>query len=133
MPAPLSHDLRCRVIAAWQNDHSSRDTLARTFQIGRATVTRWITRYRQSGSVAPLPHGGGQPALIPDGSLGIVRTLVEEQPDATLPELRDNYAACTAQVVSRATMSRALVRLELTRKKNDSGGRALPPGRDRAL
>ena len=117
MPAPLSIDLRTRVITAWLNDHSSRDALAQTFQIGRATVTRWISLFRQTGSVAPLPHGGGQPALIPDSSLGILRTLVEDQPDSTLPELRDNYAACTAQRVSRATVSRALSRLDLTRKK----------------
>src|SRR5579884_3445749 len=103
MPAPLSLDLRTRVIAAWLNGHSSRDSLAQTFQVGRATVNRWIRLYRQTGSAAPLPHGGGQPALIPETSLGILRTLVEEQPDSTLPELRDNYAACTDQRVSRAT------------------------------
>jgi transposase len=117
MPAPLSTDLRSRVIAAWQNHYFSRDDLAQTFQIGRATVTRWIDRFRLTGSVAPLSHGGGQPALISDATVGIIRTLVEEQPDSTLPELQADYQACTDQQVSPATISRALRRLNLTRKK----------------
>lgn len=49
--------------------------------------------------------------------LGILRTLVEEQPDATLPELNQGYAECTDQLVSPSTIGRALNRLDMTRKK----------------
>lgn len=133
MPAPYSNDLRSRVLSTWQSDPSSRPSLPTLFQIGRATVTRWITSFRQTGSVAPKPHGGGQKHRIPQESLGIVRTLVEEHPDATLPELLDDYQACTQQRVGATTMSRALDRLDLTRKKNTSGSRALPPRRRGAV
>jgi transposase len=120
MPAPLSSDLRCRVIAAWQANPASRASLPQLFRIAPATLTRWIALFRQTGSVEPRPHGGGASALIPNSCLGIVLTLAQEHPDATLGELCDDYACCTDQSVSIMTLDRALDRLELTRKKKHS-------------
>jgi hypothetical protein len=46
LPAPLSLDLRSRVIAAWPSgEHGSWEELAATFRIDRATVNRLIRRF----------------------------------------------------------------------------------------
>ena len=59
MPAPYSIDLRLRVIAACKRGVFTELEVAETFGIGEATVRRWKRRERESGSVEPLPHGGG--------------------------------------------------------------------------
>lgn len=121
MPAPLSTDLRLRVIAAWQSgEHGSWEELAATFRIGRATVNRLIRRFRETGSVEPAPHAGGPGPLIPEESLLAVWELVQDRPDATVEEFADEYAKLTGVRVSRATMGRALERLSLSRKKRPS-------------
>jgi transposase len=121
VPAPLSSDLRSRVIAAWQSgEHSSWDELAATFRIGRATVNRLIRRFRETGSVEPAPHAGGMEPLIPEESLLLVWELVQARPDGTVEEFADEYAKLTGVRVSRATMGRALERLSLSRKKRPS-------------
>ena len=127
MPAPLSDDLRQRVIDAWRQGQGTLEQLAETFRIGRTTLRRWVDRFRTTGSVDPLPHGGGHPSLIPPDSLGIVMTLVEEHNDATLPQLAQDYSACTDQPVSCSTLGRALKRLDITRKKKRPRRPNAPP------
>jgi transposase len=120
MAAPLSNDLRERLIAAWKAKEGTWDELAARFQVGTATVDRWLRRYRKTGAVDPKPHGGGQKPRIPDEQLPVLRALVDEQPDRTLAELREVYAERTKAQVGRATIGRALARLGLTRKKKPS-------------
>ena len=119
MPQPLSKDLRERVIAAWQSrTYSSWNEIADTFGVGRATVNRWIRRFRVTGGVDAAPHGGGIEHLIPEDRLLAVWELVEEQPDRTVEELAGVYHETYGVSVSRATMGRALARLGVSRKKS---------------
>jgi len=121
VPAPLSADLRSRIIAAWQSgEHSSWDQIAATFRVGRATVNRLIRRFRETGSVEPAPHAGGVEPLVSEEGLLEVWELVQERPDRTVDEFADEYAKQTGVRVSRATMGRALERLGLSRKKRRS-------------
>lgn len=109
---------------------------AARFQVGTATVTRWWRRWRTTGSVAPAPHGGGMPPLIPDGDLHRVRALVEEDSDATLQRLCDRYTDGFGIPMNQGTMSRALDRAEVSRKEVPlrlGAGRATRPGTDRDL
>jgi transposase len=86
---PLSNDLRKRIIAAVDNQEGSRRQIARRFKVDVSCITRLLQLRRQTGSIAPRPHGGGiTPTLDQDG-LGQLRRLVEEHPDATLRDLRD--------------------------------------------
>jgi transposase len=69
--------------------------------------------HRNTGSLAPRPHGGGNPAALGPEDLERLRELVRQQPDATLEELRQRLGApCSAM-----TVSRALRKLGLPRKK----------------
>jgi len=78
---PLSKDLRERIVQAVNHNEDPRRALARRFQVN-------VSFIRQTGSLEPGPHGGGKQSTLDRDGLEKLRGLVEEQPDATLEELR---------------------------------------------
>ena len=118
MPAPLSIDLRQRVVAAYQDKEGSMRHLSERFKVSLSFVRDLTRQYRQTGTVAPKPHGGGAIAKLGVAQLPIVRALVEDQPDALLEELCERFAEKTGVMVSISTMHRAVHRLKLSVKKN---------------
>jgi transposase len=118
MPRAYSMDLRKRVIAAWEKGDSTWPELAERFEVGLATVNRWISAQRHKGTVEPEPHGGGWAFLIDAERLALLRALVDEQPDRTLDELTDEFRKRAGVAVSPSTIGRALrLRLGYSRKK----------------
>lgn len=118
MPAPLSIDLRQRVLAAYQDKEGSMRHLSERFKVSLSFVRDLTRQYRQTGTVAPKPHGGGAIAKLGVAQLPIVRALVDDQPDALLEELCERFAEKTGVMVSISTMHRAVHRLKLSVKKN---------------
>jgi len=127
MPAPLSVDLRRRILTAWESKRLSPVELAEQFQVGSATVKRLIARYRQTGTIEPSPHAGGPRALVSEVQLRVVKRLLEANPDWTVQELVDAYNAEQKPAVSRSTMVRAVTRLGFTRKKSPLSPRNARP------
>ena len=112
-----SMDLRERVVAACDRGEGTREEIAQRFCVGIAWVSRLLQRRRQTGSIEPKPHGGGQkPAFDPPASARL-RQAVADCPDATLEELR----AATGIACGTSAVHRALERLGLPRKKSRSG------------
>ena len=118
MPAPLSVDLRQRVIAAYQAKEGSQQQLAERFKVSLSFVRDLTRRYRQSATLEPKPHGGGAVAKLGAAQLPVVKALVEAQPDALLKELCERCTEKTAVYVSVSTMQRAVQSLKLSVKKN---------------
>ena len=116
MPEPLSVDLRKRIVAAYDRGSLTRDQVAELFQVGRASVNRLVRRFRETGGVEPSPHSGGRSSKVTRRGENAVVAIVEERPDATLPELVELFRQATRTDVSTSTMSRALARLGFTRK-----------------
>ena len=56
-----SIDLRERVVAACDRGEGTREQIAKRFCVSVAWVYRLLARRRDTGSIAPKPHGGGQP------------------------------------------------------------------------
>lgn len=125
--SPLSLDLRRRIIRAWQKEKPSVEELAQRFSVGTATVKRLTRRFRETGSVEPLPHGGGQRPRIPAEKLLRVQRLVEANPDWSIEELAAAYNKQEGTSLSRSTMDRAVRRLGFTRKKSPSLPRNATP------
>ena len=114
-----SMDLRERVITAWQNG-KRQAWIAETFEISISSIKRYISRFRQMGSVTPTMQQREQP-LIKAAQAVVVQAMVDAHPDATLEAYCEDWEKRTGQRVSDSTMSRALERFDRPRKKN--GGR----------
>jgi transposase len=112
-----SIDLRKRVITAYLEGDTTYAKVAERFCIGEASVSRWLRLYRETGSVSPQPHGGGNRAKIDAEGLELLRQMVAKRPDATLKELAETYEDKRSVTVALNIVYRALQRLGLTRKK----------------
>ena len=118
MPAPVSVDLRQRIIAAYEAKEGSQRQLAERFKVSLSFIRDLRRHHHETGSVQPRPHGGGAVAKLGKEQLPIVEALVTAQPDAVLEELCERFAQQTGIEVSVSTMQRAVCRLKLSVKKN---------------
>ena len=115
-----SMDLRERVLAACDSGEETREQVAERFCVSVAWVYRLLARRRDTGSIAPKPHGGGRPPAFEGESAERLRKAVEDCPDATLEELR----AAAGVGCGTSAVFRALNRLGLPRKKSRNGLRS---------
>lgn len=112
-----SADLRKRVLEDCDAGLRTRE-VATKYRVSESWVRRLKQRRRETGEIAPRRSGTKQgPTWLAYADK--LRQLVDEQPDATLGELRERLG----QNVSVQTLSRALRALQLTFKKKSS---ALP-------
>ena len=112
-----SVDLRERVVAAFDRAGMTDQEAAAIFKIGEATVRRWKRLRRVTGALDHKPFGGGNPPRVAPEQYPIVRAIVEEQPDLTDQEVAWEFHRRTGRSISRSSMNRTLLKLNLTRKK----------------
>lgn len=118
MPAPLSVDLRQRLLDAYQAKEGSQRQLAERFKVSLSFIRDLMRHQRETGTVQPKPRGGGAVAKLGKEQLPIVEALVKAQPDALLTELCDRFAKQTGIEVSVSTMQRVVSQLRFSVKKN---------------
>ena len=119
-----SLDLRQKVLAAaLRGDRTIRE-VASLFGVGTSFVNKLLDLHRRGQDIAPRPHGGGYPARLLPCHEKLLRRQVRRQQDTTLEELRDHLQEQEGLSVSVSTVSRALIRLDLGRKKKSGGGGA---------
>ena len=111
-----SMDLRERVVQACDEKRGSREHIAQLYGVSTAWIRRLLQRRRERGTIAPQPHGGGRPPKLTGRKLKRLKELVEQQPDATLTELRDRCGV-DASIMA---VHRALQGLESRLKKSRS-------------
>jgi transposase len=116
MPAPMSLDLRERIVAAVEGGSSIREA-ARRFAVSPSAAIKLMQRVRRTGSALPARFGGHRrPLLAPHE--GRLRQLVEARPDMTLAEVQAALHERTGIVAGLSTIHNALRRIGLRRKKN---------------
>lgn len=112
MAKTYSQDLRDRVLAAYDRGMKTKQ-IAETFAVSRSWARRLKQCRRETGRTTPLPRGGATVIKI---DMQRLTELVQEQPDATMLELRDRLGVqCTESAICRA-----LKRSGLTFKKRRS-------------
>jgi transposase len=121
MPKPLPVEFRRKVVDTFNAGDGTMKELAQRFCISFNSVVRWIDFDRFTDDISPKPHGGGPPPKIPDESLPLLIALVEEKPDRTLVELAAIWSTRFKCEVRRSTISLALQRAGLSRKKKRFG------------
>jgi transposase len=114
-----SVDLRQRVLAALDRGMSRAEAVT-TFAVSLATIKRWVARQRAGLSLAP-GRSSGRSLALGDAELLSLLTQLEATPDATL----DRHLECwnaqhPERTISRATLDRAIRRLDWSRKKRRS-------------
>lgn len=122
MPAPLSLDIRKRIVAAVEGG-ASRRAAADRFAVSESTAIKLVQRWEQTGSLEPEQMGGYRPFALAAHE-ALVRELIAEAPDQTLDELWARLAQ-RGVVVGRTSVHRYVSALGLTRKKRQS----MPPSK----
>jgi transposase len=107
MPKSYSVDLRERVLKHLEKNQN-REAASLLFQVGIATIYRWISRKKEKGNVEPL-HRPYVYKKIDDQKL---IDYVEKNPDHFLSEISKHFNL-TPQAIFYA-----LKRLKITRKKS---------------
>ena len=123
MPA-WSMDLRERIIEAHEQGKESQQEIADRFRVSKRGVQKLLAHHRQTGSLEPKPHAGGQPAKVSGKATERLQKAVREEPDATLEELLEILRRECGVEGSIMCVARALDRLEITRKKSRSSPRS---------
>jgi transposase len=105
-----SRDLRERVLADCDAGQSN-DEVARKYHVSAAWIRRLKQRRRETGSIGPRVRRKAVPRWM--AHTDRLQSLVKQQPDATLKELRQALGVQT----SVPSLCRALQYLRLTVKK----------------
>lgn len=120
MAEPYDMALRERAVAAYHAGEGGHHTIAARFRIGWRTLQRWVSKERETGSVAADPKRGGWQSPI---DMEVLRRVVAEAPDSTLSELcwEYNRRVDRAQRSTSTSIGRALHRAGFVLKKNGRG------------
>ena len=120
MPSPYDVALRERAVKAYESGEGTYVELAALFHLHHRTLERWVARFRETGSAAAFPKGGGWQSPIDREAL---EAVVRETPDAPLRELCRTYnrRVPRAQRTTRSSFHRALKNAGFVLKKNDHG------------
>jgi transposase len=115
MAAPLSMDLRTRVVSAVEDERMSRRAAANRFGVAIRTAVRWVAEFRSSGSIAPRKMGNPTPPKL-SAHRDRLLALLRDRPDITIEGLRHELAE-QGVVVGYGSIRRFFAREGITRKK----------------
>src|SRR3954452_8797515 len=115
MTAPLSQDLRGRIVRAVEGGSTMRQA-ARRFAVSASAAIKLMQRVRQTGSLAPAKIGGYRRPLL-EKHADELRAIVSSQAGITLKEMRHALPARGIVVTALSTIADMLHRLGLSHKK----------------
>jgi transposase len=109
MPAPLSLDLRRRIVEAARS--MPQKAVAERFSVGLATVQRLVARARAGQSLAPKPHNSGPDRVVGPEGEALFADWLAEDPSLTQAKLAERFTGETGQRICRQTAGRTLKRM----------------------
>ena len=66
--------------------------VGKLFDIGEASVGRWLKLKREKNDLSPCPHSGGRQNSIQSGAqLNRLQKIIDSKPDATIAEIKIEY------------------------------------------
>jgi transposase len=121
MAKPYSEDLRRSVVETIDGGATIPDA-AEQCGVSISSVVRFLKLHREKGSVSAAQFGGYK-GFVLAAHEELVRSLIEEQPDITLAELKARLAKKRVSV-GKSSIARFLAHLKLSYKKKPAGRRA---------
>lgn len=115
MTAPLSPDLRMRMVRAVDEGSSAREAAVR-FDVSASAAIKLVRRVRETGSIEPARIGGYRKPLLADHG-ELLRELTTAKPGITLAEISDALVARGIEPGCLTTIWSTLRRLGLSHKK----------------
>src|SRR3712207_2697767 len=115
MTAPLSQDLRQRIVRAVSQGSSIRQA-AKRFEVSASAAIKLMQRVRQTGRTAPAKIGGYRRPLL-EAHVDELRAIVASKAGITLREIKAALAARGIEVKALSTIADMLHRLSLSHKK----------------
>lgn len=106
MARPYSRDLRERVLKYLTENNDKREA-SHLFQVGVATIYRWLVQKKDRGHVQPLCRKYAYKKIDDE----LLTKSLEERPDKFLFEIAQDFS------VTPQAIFYALKRLKITRKK----------------
>jgi transposase len=122
MTAPLSRDLRERIIRAVAEGSSIRQAAER-FAVSPSAAVKLMQRVRQTGSTSPAKIGGRRRQLL-EPYADLLREMVLAKKEITLREIKAVLAARGVEVKALSTIADMFHRLDRSHKKELEGQRA---------
>jgi transposase len=120
MPYPLP--FRNLVVNTYLEGAGSLADIAGDYAISISTLHAWVMRTRLTGDLAARTSPG-RPSKLSPTALDVLRGLLADDSDATLPQLTRALSQRAGVDVSRQTVGRALQHMGVTRKKSPSSRR----------
>ena len=120
MAEAYAFELRVRVVQAYESGAGSLREIAGAFDVGTASLKRWLRQSRRTGELTPSRKGGGNHSRISQSEVAqILRTVG----DANAGEItaRFNRGRRGRSRVHVSSMKRALHRFGYVVKKNAAG------------
>ena len=115
MTAPLSQDLRQRIVRAVAQGSSIRQAAER-FEVSPSAAIKLMQRVHQTGSTEPAQIGGYRRPLL-EAHEDELRAIVASKAGITLKEIQAALAARGIEVKALSTIADTLHRLGLSHKK----------------
>lgn len=116
MMAPLSQDLRQRIVRAVGEGSSIRQAAGR-FEVSPSAAVKLMQRVRRTGSLAPAKIGGHRRPVL-EAHANEVRAIVSGKAGITLKEIRAALSERGVEVKALSTVADMLHRLGLSHKKS---------------
>lgn len=117
-----SKDLRTCVVRHFLQNEVQYREVAALFQIGAATVHRWVEQFNRAGTVSRTKSTGRPPLVAPSGHEKL-KEFVLSNSDKSLAVLSDKWQEKFGQKLSISTLGRTIARTGLTYKKNSARNR----------
>jgi len=89
MPAPLSKELRERIIIKHKNGKKPTVIQSELEIKSLSAVCAIIKRYEETGSIEPRPLNNGRPPKMTEQNMSDLKAAVLAKPDITLEELKE--------------------------------------------
>ena len=77
---------------------------AKQFRVSEYFVYRLKQGYKEAGTLAPKPHGGGHGPIVDEAGGEFIRGVLVEAPELTLKELCERYERRFGCAVSKSSM-----------------------------
>lgn len=112
-----SLDLRQKIVDTYLEGKISQRLLAKQFRVALSFIEKLLKQYRETESIAPKIRLQQTPTKLNQEQLNVLSSIVSENNDATLGELRILLEKQTGVLIGRSTLDRMLRLLNLNRKK----------------